>query len=322
MSKKTLIVDCDTGIDDAIALLYLLASPDVEICAITTVYGNTSAAQAARNTLGLLELVGRSGEIPVAVGSEAALTGARTSPAAHVHGDDGLGGAVLPVTRADVSSSTAVEMIIDTARRRAGEVHLVTTAPLTNVATALSAEPRLPQLLAGVTVMGGAAMVPGNVTPAAEANVWRDPEAAQAVVTAPWPVMLVPLDATMQVVTSEEQRLRMAGSSSAVAQFAAAALDHYFDFYASVFGHRCSPCHDVLAAAMAIGEVVAARSVTVPVMVETGHGPGRGATICDTRATYGGQTKVDGATCTVVLEAAGDPAREVVERLCSFAPGH
>ena len=147
-------------------------------------------------------------------------------------------------------------MIVRTARERPGKVHMLATGPLTNLAVALRLEPKLPQLIAGVTIMGGAASAPGNVTPAAEANVWHDPEAAQAVLSAPWATTLVPLDATMGEVMSEQQRLSLAASRSPTARFAAAILDHYFDFYTPIFGRRSCPCHDALAAGVATGDVV------------------------------------------------------------------
>ena len=176
MSSKTLLVDCDTGIDDAIALIYLLGDPTVEICGITTVFGNIAPSTAAANTLAILDLVGRSGEIPVAAGAATTFTGETMEFATHVHGSNGLGGVVLPPPSAEVDHRSAVELIIETAQRLPGKVHLLTTGPLTNIAMALQAEPRLPQLLTGLTIMGGAAMAPGNITAAAEANIWHDPE--------------------------------------------------------------------------------------------------------------------------------------------------
>jgi purine nucleosidase len=219
-----------------------------------------------------------------------------------------------------VATKTAVELIVETVRARPGEVHLLATAPLTNVAAALRAEPRLPHLVDGITVMGGAAMAPGNITPAAEANIWHDPEAAHAVLAAPWPITLVPLDATMGEVMTEGQRLQMAESSSPVAKFAASVLDFYFEFYTGIYGKKSSACHDVLAAAIAVGDVVPKRSMRVPVSVETGFGPARGATVCDTRGQYKDQFEAEGANCTVVLETGGDFSTAVVERLCAFQP--
>ncbi len=270
--KKTLLVDCDTGVDDAVALLYLLADPAVEICAITTVFGNISAATAARNSLWVLDVAGRTGQIPVAPGCEVSLIGEEPELGTQVHGDSGLGGVDIGEPAGAIVSESAAELIARTARERPGEVHLLATAPLTNLAVALRLEPDLPELVEGVTIMGGAALAPGNVTPAAEANIWHDPEAAQAVLSAPWKTTLVPLDATMREVMSEEQRLSMAESSSEVARFAAAVLEHYFEFYEGVFGRRSCACHDVLAAAIAVGDVAPVRAMTVAVTVDTGQG--------------------------------------------------
>ncbi len=313
--KKTLLVDCDTGIDDAMALLYLLADPAVEICAITTVFGNISAAAAARNTLWVLDVPGRTGKIPVAKGSEVTLVGEETHRAGHVHGGEGLGGTEVGQPAGTLAEENAAELIVSTARERPGEVHLLATGPLTNLAVALRLEPELPRLVDGITIMGGAALAPGNITPAAEANIWHDPEAAQAVLSAPWDITMVPLDATMKEVLTEDQRVLLAESPDPVARFAAGILDHYMDYYTSVFGRRCCACHDVLAAAIAVGDVVPERAVTVGVVVNTSPGPARGATICDLRGQYRGEVRQAGATCTVVLETSGHFGPAVVQRL-------
>ena len=314
-TNKTLLVDCDTGIDDAIALLYLLADPEVEICAITTVFGNISATAAARNTLWALDVAGRTGEVPVAIGSEVTLLGEQTHRGGDVHGDEGLGGTEVGQPAGSPVDERAAELIVRVARQRPGQVHLLATGPLTNVATALRLEPELPRLLTGVTVMGGAALAPGNTTPAAEANIWHDPEAAQAVLSASWATTLVPLDATMRQVITEEQRRRLAESDTAVAQFAAEILSHYMDFYTSVFGRRCCACHDVLAAAIAVQDVVPTRAMTVKVAVNTSPGPARGATVCDMRGQYKGEVRQPGANCNVVLETPGDFPERVLQRL-------
>jgi purine nucleosidase len=313
--KKTLLVDCDTGIDDAVALLYLLADPGVEICAITTVFGNISAAAAARNTLWVLDIAGRTGEIPVAKGSELTLVGEQAHRGGIVHGGEGLGGVETGEPAGTLVPGQAAALIVRTVRERPGQVHVLATGPLTNVAVALRLEPELPQLVEGVTIMGGAALAPGNVTAVAEANIWQDPEAAQAVLSAPWPKTMVPLDATMRELMTEEQRRALAGSPGAVARFAAEILDHYMDFYTTVFGRRCCACHDALAAGIAVGDVVPTRAATVKVTVDTGPGPGRGATICDLRGQYKGETKQPGGNCTVVLETDGHFPGEVVQRL-------
>lgn len=313
--KKTVLVDCDTGVDDAIALLYLLSDPAVEVCGITTVFGNVSAATAGRNSLSVLDVAGLTGKVPVARGCEVTLIGEAPLLAEQVHGDNGLGGAEVGEPDGRMSDGTAAELIVRTVRERPGEVHLLATGPLTNLAVALRLEPELTRLADGVTIMGGAALAPGNVTPAAEANIWHDPEAAQAVLSAPWETTLVPLDVTMREVMTEEQLLELAGSSSAPARFAASVLAHYFDYYTGIFGRRACACHDVLAAAIAVGDVVAERAMRVGVTVDTGRGPGRGATICDLRGRYRGELEQPGATCTVVLETSGGLGAAVVERL-------
>lgn len=313
--KKSLLVDCDTGIDDAIALLYLLADPRVQICAITTVFGNISAGSAARNTLWVLDLAGRTGEVPVAKGSEVTLVGEQTHRTGEVHGGEGLGGVEVGQPAGQLVGENAAELIVRTAHERPGEVHLLATGPLTNLAVALRLEPELPRLVDGVTIMGGAALAPGNVTPAAEANIWHDPEAAQAVLSASWGTTLVPLDVTMRDVITEEQRRSLAAAPGSVARFAADILDHYMDFYTSVFGRRCCACHDVLAAAIAVGDVVPTRAVSVRVAVNTSPGPARGATICDMRGQYKGEVTQPGANCTVVLETPVDFPERVVQRL-------
>ena len=131
VAEMTLLVDCDTGVDDAVALLYLLADPKVEVCGITTVFGNIPAAMAARNTLCVLDVAGRTGTVPVAVGSEVTLTGEAPAHGTHVHGSNGLGGVEIGEAPAGCPETVgAAEMIVRTARERPGKVHLLATGPL------------------------------------------------------------------------------------------------------------------------------------------------------------------------------------------------
>ena len=251
----------------------------------------------------------------MAKGSELKLVGEQAHRGGIVHGGEGLGGVETGEPAGTLVPEQAAALIVRTVRERPGQVHVLATGPLTNVAVALRLEPELPQLVEGVTIMGGAALAPGNVTPVAEANIWHDPEAAQAVLSAPWPKTMVPLDATMRELMTEEQRRALAGSPGAVARFAAEILDHYMDFYTTVFGRRCCACHDALAAGIAVGDVVPTRAATVKVTVDTA--PGRGG--ARPSATCGASTKAKLSspvgTARWCWRPMGDFPGEVVQRL-------
>ena len=182
MAPRPTILDVDTGVDDALALLYAVASPEVELIGATSVMGNIAVEQATENTLAVLEAAGR-GDVEVAQGAARPL-GRDHLPFPVVHGERGLGRAAPPPPAAKPSNRSAVELIIGSAREGPREVLLVATGPLTNVALALREEPHLPDLLGGFALMGGAFARGGNVTPAAEANIWVDPLAAAEVFTA------------------------------------------------------------------------------------------------------------------------------------------
>ena len=295
------LLDCDTGIDDALAIAYLLADPAAELVAVTSVFGNTRAEQAAANNLAVLELAGR-GDIPVAVGASHPLAAEFRGGAVHVHGDNGIGGVQLPVARAETVDEPAPEMIIRLAREHGGELHLIATGPLTNLALALQLEPGLPGMVAGLTIMGGAANAPGNSTPVGEANIVNDPEAAQAVLAADWSgLTLVPLDVTMDHRLTEIDQHRLVDSGRPMAIALGQMVAHYLDFYSGVFGVRECALHDPLAAAIATGTVTTAIAPTVPVTVDATDGPGRGQTICDLRGRFRHYPPVPNAHCRVVL---------------------
>ena len=313
-SRTPILLDCDTGIDDAVALLYLLSQPEVEVVGITTVFGNTTAAIAARNTRKVLEIAGRT-DIPIAVGADKPLVGEVGHLATHVHGTDGLGGygdARSSEPPPGASARGAEEFISSLARAHPGELHILATAAQTNLAQAVAADPDLAGRVARVTAMGGAIEVPGNVTPFAEANIFHDPEAAQRVFSAAWPIDLVPLDATLRERLTDRHRARLAEAGSPAAAFVAAITDHYFDFYAGgSTAERSAPCHDPLAAAIALGTVVPSRSVDLHVSVDCTDGERRGATV----ATPGL------ANCRAVLRTGGDLGDLLVARLTAGTAG-
>jgi purine nucleosidase len=310
---RSVLLDCDTGIDDAIALLYLLRHPKVRLVAATTVFGNVSTRQAARNTAALLASAGRA-DVGVHVGAESPLGRAFGGGAADVHGTDGLGDIAL-TGGPSPSSQPAAEVIVRHALEHPGRLDLVATGPLTNLALALQLEPRVASCVRSVTVMGGAAHAPGNVSAVAEANIACDPVAAAMVLRAPWPVTLVPLDATMANVMEEQDRSVLARSGDPGGELVSRMLDRYFDFYQDVYGRRCAPCHDALAAAIAVGDVTPELAPLLSVEVDQGDGPGRGQTICDLRGVYRGYPSQSAATCRVVLTVGDGFVARLVSRL-------
>jgi purine nucleosidase len=284
MSPTPLILDVDTGVDDALALLYAAASPEVDLIAATAVMGNVAVDRAVRNTLAVLELVGLT-DVEVARGAEHPLVRDH-EPFPVVHGATGLGRAELPEPSSGVSSRSAAQLIVDEARTRPGDILLVATGPLTNIATALAVEPGLPALLRGFALMGGAYACGGNTTPAAEANIWVDPDAAQAVFHAfsgaPTLPVCVGLDVTEQVaITREDLDVVCAPApSGSVARFLSDAVPFYIEFYERTRGFGGACMHDPLALAIAIDESLAELTAT-RVEVECDGAWTRGMTVTD-----------------------------------------
>ncbi|PVE90939.1 nucleoside hydrolase [Microbacterium sp. TPD7012] len=248
---RPIFVDCDTGIDDALALAYLLSDPDVEIVGVGTVSGNVSASRAAANTLALLEAADRA-DIPVAVGRGHPLRGEFSGGAPHVHGRNGVGGIALGKARRAPEGRSAIELLDDLALQHPG-LTLLALGPLTNVAEAVESRPHLVDAIDRVVVMGGAFSHAGNVSAAAEANIYNDPEAAGTVFAASWPLTIVPLDVTMRHALTDAHRVELARVRGAVPQALVRMLDVYLDFYHGVYGARQGALHDPLAAMIAAG---------------------------------------------------------------------
>jgi purine nucleosidase len=243
IGQMRIIVDADPGIDDALALYYLRAQPDTEIVAIGTVHGNVPVAQATANALRLVERLGL--DVPVAMGAAKPLAQPLMT-AEDVHGQDGLGGFAGDDPTSTHTNESAAEQLARLARANPGELDLLAIGPLTNVALALQIEPRLPQLLGKVTIMGGALNVPGNITSYAEANFWHDPEAADLVLQAHFEdLTIVGLDVTMASHAPGEW-LEALPQDTYARQF----LRFYADFYESFLGRTGFVPHDPLAAAI------------------------------------------------------------------------
>jgi purine nucleosidase len=286
VDPRPLILDVDTGVDDALALLYAVASPEVSLIAATAVHGNVTSDQAAINTLAVLALAGRP-EVEVAVGAERPLV-RDISIFTEVHGARGLGLATPPPAAAAPSQRHAVRVIVDTARRRPGEVLLVATGPLTNIALALSEEPLLPELLGGFALMGGAFASGGNVTPRAEANIWVDPEAAKVVFRAFSGAPSAKLPICVGLDVTEHVRMTQAdldavcsdAPGSALTRFLQDAVPFYIDFYARTRAFEGACMHDPLAVAVAIDPSLV-RLESTRVEVETEGEWTRGETVTD-----------------------------------------
>lgn len=288
MPTIPVILDVDTGVDDAMALLYAAASPEVELIAATSVMGNVTVENATTNTLAVLELIGLE-HVEVARGASRPLVRDH-EPFPVVHGERGLGRAVLPAPSREPSSRSGSQLLVDAARERPGEVLLVATGPLTNVALALADEPRLPELLGAFAIMGGAFARGGNATPAAEANIWVDPDAAQAVFRgfAGRPAGRLPLCAGLDV-TDRVQLSRGAldaicapAADSPVARFLQDAVPFYIEFYERCGVPGGAAMHDPLALAFAIDGSLGTFETT-RVEVETEGLWTRGMTVADLR---------------------------------------
>lgn len=211
--SATIILDCDPGIDDALAIAFAAGSPAIELAGLTTVAGNVEVAKTTANALAVASFVGL-GAVPVTAGCAAPLL----RPALHggdVHGESGLGGAVLPVPARQPEAGHAIDYILATTAAAPGEITLVATGPLTNIGLALRREPRLATWVKDFVIMGGS-FTRGNVTPAAEFNIWADPEAAAIVFEAGWPsgVRMIGLDVTLRAraTSAVQERMRSLGA--------------------------------------------------------------------------------------------------------------
>ena len=277
-----IVLDCDPGHDDAIALLLALASPELELVGVTTVAGNQTLKKTTANALRVLELAGRA-EVPVAAGAGAPLVRER-DVAAHVHGESGMDGPELAEPSTTPVDEHAVELLARTIRERAGALTLVATGPLTNVALLLALHPKTrPER---IVLMGGS-VGEGNRTPAAEFNIWADPEAAHRVFTSGIDVTMLGLDVTHQALIrpSDADDLRAAGR---VGTFVAELVEFYARFHRRLYAELGgSPMHDPVAVAHVLRPgLVGVRQARVE--VDCGWGQGRGRTNVDWRGRHDG----------------------------------
>ncbi|MFD4942595.1 nucleoside hydrolase [Streptomyces sp. NPDC058239] len=280
MARK-IILDCDPGHDDAIAMLLAYGNPDVDLVAVTTVVGNQTLEKVTRNALSVARIAGITG-IPFAAGCPRPLV--RTiETAPEIHGESGLDGPALPEPTLELDRRHAVDLIIDTVMsHEPGEITIVPTAGLTNIALAVRKEPRIASRVREVVLMGGG-YHEGNWSAVAEFNIIIDPEAAHIVFNESWPVTMVGLDLTHQALATPEVRKKIAAVGTKPAAFVGELLDFFGATYLESQGFEHPPVHDPCAVAYVIDPTV----MTVrkaPVDIELTGGLTLGMTVTDFRA--------------------------------------
>ena len=278
MAKK-IIFDTDPGVDDTMALTFALRSPELEVVGVTSVFGNAAGPITAQNALRLVELEGND-HIPVAHGADRGIIVPAVELAAEVHGEDGMGNTNQALPKGKLLDISAAQFIVETVLANPGEITLVPVGPLTNIGLALRLEPKIAELVKEVVIMGGAAYVPGNITPLAEANIYHDPHAAQMVFSADWQVTMVGLDATHQVVMDNAHFEKILSADNPAVNLLREILPCYRNFFDKVYGLGGAVfTHDPSAVAYAIDpSLFEVRKA--PIVMET-EGRCKGKTIAD-----------------------------------------
>ncbi|CAM4113972.1 nucleoside hydrolase [Kibdelosporangium persicum] len=277
---RRLIIDTDPGVDDAFAIALAARHPDVDLLALTTVAGNIGIEHTTRNALNVLAMCGRE-DVPVAVGAHRPFS--RPARSDDAHGNDGLGGHAgnIGTSKASVDPRDAVTLMVDLLTAAEEPVTIVPIGPLTNIAVLLAAHPSIKSKIERLVIMGGG-IEGGNVTPAAEFNVWVDPEAARRVlVEEDVPVTLVPLDITMKCAVADDW-LGKVSAANAVGRELVAMTPHYREFYKQEVGTDDLIMHDAIAVAEAIRPGLL-KTTPMALEVDCTDGPGSGATIADLR---------------------------------------
>ncbi|RYM00491.1 nucleoside hydrolase [Sporolactobacillus sp. THM7-7] len=289
--KKKVILDVDTGVDDALGILLATHSEDLDILGITTVSGNVPLQMATRNTLKVLQLVGKENAISVYPGAYAPLI---REPVYEyrVHGDDGMGGALSDmIVTAEPAKQRAAAFIVDQVNRYPNEVTLIMTAPLTNLAEAMRLDPLLNQKVGRIVSMGGAVKeARGNITPEAEFNIYADPEAARKVYHSGMKLTMVGLDVTEKALLREKDIDRLKGT--AYYDFVQTVTRDYLAFSERGTGVRACAMHDPLAVAVAVRSDLV-RTEKHYVDVETSSTLCDGQTVCDFKGRFGKKPNVD-----------------------------
>lgn len=276
MARK-LILDVDTGIDDALAIAYALASPELELIGVTCTYGNVEVSQAVRNSLAILELFGRT-DVPVYAGPQR--SGFEVMEISQfIHGMNGIGEAELYDAARAVEPLSAVDFLVQSVHRYGDDLVIVPVGPLTTVAEAVSTDDHF-ATRAHIVCMGGALTVPGNVSPFAEANINQDPEGADLVFRQCEDITMIGLDVTLQTLLTTVETKRWKDLETAGGDFLAEATNYYIKAYETTAPHLggCG-LHDPLAVAVAVDPSLV-ETLAINLKVDT-EGPSRGRTIAD-----------------------------------------
>lgn len=275
--KQKIILDCDPGHDDAIAMLLAGKHPEIELLAITTVAGNQSIEKTTLNALKVCSLANIR-NVPIARGMDRPLV-RPARPAANIHGESGMDGPSVPEPTLAPVAQHAVDFIIELLLQSDGDITLVPTGPLTNIAMAIRKEPRILPKIQAISLMGGAIGL-GNTTPAAEFNIWADPEAAQIVFACGRPITMAPLEVTHQALATGEVLARLRAANRPVASFAADLLVFFANTYKEVYGFTAAPVHDPCAVAVVV-EPGIVKTQMMHVAIETTGQWTTGRTVCD-----------------------------------------
>ena len=281
MTRTRLLIDCDPGVDDAVGLLLAFASPELDVLAVTTVGGNVPLAKTTRNACILREIAGRE-DVPVYAGAAQPL---RRDPAGagEFHGEEGLGDCAVFEPAAPAAEGTAAEAIVRLVMGApAGEVAVAMMGPMTNLALALRAEPKLADHLGPVVIMGGARSEGGNITASAEFNIWADPDAAAEVFASGCKVVALGLDATHQVRATEDRIAAVEAIDNAPARMAASVLRFSQRVERTIVGGDASPLHDPCTVAWLLNPDLF-RLEPCRIQVETGSDLTRGHTAVEFR---------------------------------------
>ncbi|CAA9386931.1 MAG: Pyrimidine-specific ribonucleoside hydrolase RihB [uncultured Rubrobacteraceae bacterium] len=282
MSPKPVILDVDPGHDDAVAIMMACGSPGLDLRAVTTVAGNATLPKTTRNALRILSLIGHT-DVPVGAGAPEPLERPLRT-AEDIHGESGMDGPEIPEPTFEVNKLDAVEVMADAIQESSEPVTLIPVGPLTNIATFLRKYPDLKGRISRVSLMGGS-MGLGNTTPAAEFNVYVDPEAAREVFRSGLPITMCGLDVTHQAGAGRTERDRLRGIGE-VGEVVAGFLDFFAGTYERVFGFDAPPLHDPVAVA-AVLEPGLLKTRRMNVEVECESDLTRGETVCDFHGVTG-----------------------------------